>query len=180
MIPNMRAPIFPSHTVKWGGSAWTKWNKENHFPNKQNGVSFCFIWMASQRAQSCKELTQTDLRYSTAEGTENNEAEESPLLFSFYIPVVNMSRWSHIRYTNTSSTYTHMDVRAHKSTVGCILDLPSSTSQPPLFKHPALTVFHNKTSPTQAHSKTLTEPQTNPAPQCSPPPSRQSRPLPRA
>lgn len=52
----------------------------------------------------------------------------------------------------------HTDVRAHKSTVGCILDLPSPTSQPPLFKRAALTDFHMKRClhrPTQSPLKSL-------------------------
>lgn len=57
-----------------------------------------------------------------------------------------------------SHTHTHTDVRAHKSTVGCILDLPSPTSQPPLFKHTALTDFHMKRRlhrPTQSPLQSL-------------------------
>lgn len=100
---------------------------------------FCFIWMAPLHAQSCKELIQTDLRCSAAEREEKTtkqrkrEARGEPPPLSFYIPLVNMSTWSHICYIPSTSPDTHTctDVRAHKSTVGCILDLPSSTSQPP-------------------------------------------------
>lgn len=66
---------------------------------------FCFIWMAPQRAQSCKELIQTDLRYSAAEREQKTtkrwkrEARGEPPPLSFYIPLVNMSTWSHICYT---------------------------------------------------------------------------------
>lgn len=71
--------------------------------------------------------------------------------------------------------HTHTDVRAHKSTVGCILDLRSPTSQPPLFKHAALTDFHMKRclhrptqSPLQSLKSTLHTP-THPFPRLTPP-----------
>lgn len=135
-----------------------------HEPNKIKRIIFkttkwgwfCFIWMAPRCAQSCKELRQTGQRYSTAEReqktTRQREREErgEPPPLSFYIPLVNMSTWSHICYTahpptpTSPYTYTHTDVRAHKSTVGCILGLPSPTSQPPLFNRAALTDFHIK------------------------------------
>lgn len=113
--------------------------------------------------------------------TENNQAEDRPLLFSFYIPLVNMSTWSHIcshhhNHLLPIHMHTHTDVEAHKSTAGCILDLPSPTSQPPLFKQAALTDFHMKRClhrPTQSPSQSLKS-------TLHPHPSSQPRPLPRA
>lgn len=95
---------------------------------------FCFIWMAPQHAESCKELMQTYLRCG-GEGTENNEAKREenpppshPFLFTFHWWI-----WAHdLKYATPPThlpicahTHTHTDVRAHKSTVGCILGLPS-------------------------------------------------------
>lgn len=149
MTPNVREPLSPlmSNEVDLPEP-----NKIKRIVFKTaKWVWFCFIWMA----QSCKELMQTGLRHSTAENRrENNEKRPELPSSPFYIPLVNMSTWSHrCKPTNppprVSRTLSHsyMDVGVHKSTVGCILDLPSPTSQPPLFKHSALTDFHIKRCP---------------------------------
>ena len=51
---------------------------------------FCFIWMAPRRAQSCKELIQTDLHYSPAEREQKTtkrrkKKEENPPPPSFFL-----------------------------------------------------------------------------------------------
>lgn len=137
--------------------------------------------MAPWRAQSCKELTQTDLRYSTAERENRKQRTrgQTPPPFFLHSTGEYEHMISHMLtppQSPPSHTHacTHTDVRAHKSTVGCILGQPSPTSQPPPFKHAALTDFHMKRclhratqSPIQSLKSTL-----------HPPPSSQPRPLP--
>lgn len=152
--------------------------------------------MAPWRAQSCKELTQTDLRCSTAE-RENRKQRgrgQTPPLFFLHSTGEYEHMISHMLTPlqpppSHTHAHTHTDVRAHKSTAGCILDLPSPTSQTPLFKHAALTDFHMKRclhrptqSPLQSLKSTLHTP-THPFPRLNPPTtttSSQPRPLPRA
>lgn len=85
-------PPPPPSRVKRGGSAWTKQNKENHFPNKQTRLVFVSSgWLCGVLNPVKSLYKQTYTRAQRRQRTENNQAEDRPLLFSFYIPLVNMS-----------------------------------------------------------------------------------------
>lgn len=145
--------------------------------------------MAPRRAQSCKELIQTDLHCSTAERENRKQRSRGERRAPSSLFLHSTGEYEHMishmlhplttTSTTTTSPYTHADVRAHKSTVGCILDLPSPTSQPPLFKRPALTNFHIKRRLHEGPLKAPYRASNQPSPR-SPPPSSQLRPLPRA
>lgn len=84
LTPERERALYSPH-VKRGGSAWTKQNKENHFQNNQMRLVL-FHLDVPLCAQSCKELRQTDLHYSSAEGeqkTTRRGERTPPLLFLF-------------------------------------------------------------------------------------------------
>lgn len=146
--------------------------------------------MALWQAQSCKELIQTDLHYSTAE-TENRKQRrrgQTPPLFFLHSTGEYEHMISHM-LTPPQPPPSHTDAHTH----GC-----ESTQKhrgvhpgPTQPNFPATPIqarcphrLSYETLPTQAHSKPLTEPQIHPSPPppilSIPPPSSQPRPLPRA
>lgn len=127
--------------------------------------------MALWRAQSCKELIQTDLHYSPAE-TENRKQRsrgQTPPLFFLH----STGEYEHM----ISHMLTPPQPPIHMHTHGC------ESTQKHCGVHPGPTQpnfpatpiqarcprrLSYETLPTQAHSKPLTEPQIHPAPPAHP------------
>lgn len=129
--------------------------------------------MALWRAQSCKELIQTDLHYSTAEGENRKQRSrgQTPPLFFLHSTGEYEHMISHmLTPPQPPPSHTHAHAHGCESTQRHCGVHPGAT-QP---NFPATPIqarcprrLSYETLPTQAHSKPLKEPQIHPA---TPPP----------
>lgn len=179
---NVRDPFIPlvSNVVDL---AWTKQNKGNHSQNNQTRWPFVSSGRIHAEAESCKELTQTGLRYSAAE-RENGEQQsrekerrENTFLHStgeYEHMISHMLHSPPPLYTHThgcGSAQKHCGVHPGPSQP----NFPATPIQVPCPRR-----LSYKTPPTLGPSQSPSRSLKPTLPPCSPPPSSQLRSLPRA